>query len=71
MVNMEKGRFYVNNATFEGSDVPVMLQIMSGMGTAGELLPLGSVIKLPRGKVVEVRIRGTTRLSGGPVSVFV
>lgn len=69
VANFEEGRFYMNNHSFDTPDVPVMLQIMSGAGKAEDLMPLGSVIKLPRHKVVEIKIRGTTRETGGPVSI--
>lgn len=62
------GLFEINHASFESPDVPLMLQIMSGGGNAMDLLPKGSVIPLPRDKVIEVRIQGTERHSGGPVS---
>jgi iron transport multicopper oxidase len=60
------GRFRINNATYDSPDIPILLQIMSGAGSAMNLLPRGSLIPLPRDKVIEVRIKGTERDSGGP-----
>ncbi|KAG6917875.1 Acyl-coenzyme A oxidase 2 [Tephrocybe rancida] len=51
--------FSVNGAKFTPpTNLPVLLQIMSGASTAGSLLPAGSVYTLPPNKVVELTIPG-------------
>jgi iron transport multicopper oxidase len=60
------GLFRINNATYTAPDVPILLQIMNGNKDAQSLLPQGSVIPLPAHKTVEVRIKGTTKSTGGP-----
>jgi iron transport multicopper oxidase len=65
--NTTDQRFWVNGATFIPPSVPVLLQILSGAGSAQELLPSGSIYVLPRGKSVEVSLTGSS--SSGPVSL--
>ncbi|KAG6840215.1 Acyl-coenzyme A oxidase 2 [Blastosporella zonata] len=51
--------FSVNGAQFvPPSNLPVLLQIMSGASTAASLLPAGSVYTLPPNKVIEISIPG-------------
>jgi iron transport multicopper oxidase len=52
----EKFEFLVNGVSFVLPSVPVLLQILSGAKLAQDLLPSGSIIPLPPGKVVEVTI---------------
>lgn len=61
--------FTVNNASFFTPTVPVLLQIMSGVKTAQELLPAGNVYTLPPNKVIELSIPGGS--IGSPVSNFI
>ena len=46
--------FSINGHPFVPPTVPVLLQIMSGSLTAGELMPNGSVITLPGNSTIEV-----------------
>ena len=59
-------KFTVNDATFTTPTVPVLLQILSGVHTAQDLLPSGSVYVLPPNKVIEISIPGGS--IGSPVS---
>jgi len=58
--------FTVNGATFAPPTLPVLLQILSGVHTAQDLLPAGSVYVLPPNKVIELSIPGGS--PGSPVS---
>ena len=60
----------INNVSFVPPSVPVLLQILSGNTNANSLLPLGSVVDLPRNKVVEVHINGGFNVSPNRVSRF-
>jgi len=60
-------RFLVNGVSFEGPDVPVLLQILSGQKNASELLPKGSIYLVEGNKSVEVSIPAGA--PGAPVSV--
>jgi hypothetical protein len=64
------GLFTVNGSSFTPTRpfVPVLLQILSGAKTAQELLPPGSVIPVPRNKVIQVSMPGRNVFQfGGPV----
>ncbi|KAG6853342.1 hypothetical protein C0991_005169 [Blastosporella zonata] len=61
--------FLLNNVSYVPPNVPALLQILSGAQTAQDLLPHGSYYKLPRNKVVELTIPGTSFDLGGPVSL--
>lgn len=61
--------FTVNGATFAPPTLPVLLQILSGVHTAQDLLPTGSVYVLPPNKVIELSIPGGS--IGSPVSDLV
>jgi len=50
--------FVVNGAPFVPPTAPVLLQILSGVRTAQELLPPGDVYMLPSNKVIELTIPG-------------
>ncbi|KAF8990705.1 laccase [Cyathus striatus] len=63
--NATSFKFSVNGTTFESPSVPVLLQILSGAQDARDLLPHGSVITLPRNKVIEVTIP-EAGVVGGP-----
>lgn len=56
----------INNVSFIPPSVPVLLQILSGSTKATDLLPKGSVYKLPPNKVIELSILGHGIL-GSPV----
>lgn len=60
-------KFRVNGVPFESPTVPVLLQILSGVSNASQLLPSGSVYGLERNKTVEITIPGIS-VAGGPVS---
>ncbi|KAJ3482317.1 hypothetical protein NLI96_g7058 [Meripilus lineatus] len=51
-------RFLVNNSSFVPPTVPVLLQILSGVRNAHEILPPGSIFSLPRNVTVEVQMPG-------------
>ncbi len=55
-VDLELIKFRVNGAIFEPPTVPVLLQILSGARNAHDILPSGSVITLPRNKVIQVNV---------------
>ncbi|KAJ7083804.1 laccase [Mycena epipterygia] len=57
-LNFTTFKFEVNGATFVPPTAPVLLQILSGVQTAQDLLPSGSVYTLPPNKVIEISIPG-------------
>ncbi len=57
-------KFKINGAIFEPPTVPVLLQILSGARNAHDILPPGSVITLPRNKVIQVNV--PSALVAGP-----
>lgn len=59
--------FTVNGATFDPPTLPVLLQILSGVHTAQDLLPSGSVYVLPPNKVIELSIPGGSIGSPHPI----
>ncbi|KAJ6523652.1 hypothetical protein DFH09DRAFT_1096532 [Mycena vulgaris] len=56
--NGSAGRYEINGASFDPPTAPVLLQILSGVPTAQEVLPKGSIYELPPNKVVEISIPG-------------
>ncbi|KAH8988463.1 laccase C [Lactarius hatsudake] len=54
-VSLGSGQFLVNGVSFEGPDIPVLLQILSGV-PASQLLPNGSIYIVEGNKSVEVSI---------------
>jgi iron transport multicopper oxidase len=46
----------MNGASFFPPTLPVILQILSGVQSAQDLLPAGSVYTLPPNKVIEISI---------------
>ena len=58
----------LNGAPFIPPTVPVLLQILSGVHSAQDLLPPGSVYSLPPNKVIEINILGSPFAIGGPVT---
>lgn len=63
--------FRVNGFPFQPPSVPVLLQILSGVSNASDLLPSGSVYGLERNKTVEISIPGgPSAAAGGPVCVL-
>ena len=63
----DQSNFLVNGFTFEPPTVPVLLQILSGMKNAWDLVPTGSIYGLQHNKSVELTIPGG--VLGGSVSV--
>ncbi|KAK1222348.1 hypothetical protein PQX77_014798 [Marasmius sp. AFHP31] len=47
-------KFFINGKSMTFPDVPVMLQIMSGVTDPSKLLPLGSVYELPLNKTIQL-----------------
>ncbi|KAH9971059.1 laccase [Russula compacta] len=56
--------FTVNNFSYASPSVPVLLQILSGVTNASDLLPQGSIYGLESNKSVEISIPGGA--AGGP-----
>ena len=72
--DVAQGQFSMNGVTFVAPPLPVLLQILSGVQHASQLLPNGSVYELPYNKVIEISIPATELnqrgARGGPVSKF-
>ncbi|KAI9511060.1 laccase 2 precursor [Russula earlei] len=64
LANPKSVVFRVNNSTFTSPKVPVLLQILSGVVNASQLLPKGSIYGLERNKSVELSIPAGA--PGGP-----
>lgn len=56
----------MNGFTFKDPSVPILLQILSGVKKAQDLVPSGSIYGLNHGEVVEMTIPAGAL--GGPVS---
>ena len=56
----------MNNFTFSDPSVPILLQILSGVQKAQDLVPSGSIYGLSHGEVVELSVPAGA--AGGPVS---
>ena len=52
--DFEAQQFHINDGTFTTPTVPVLLQIMNGAKKASDLLPAGSIVALPKNRVVEL-----------------
>ncbi|OAX34405.1 laccase [Rhizopogon vinicolor AM-OR11-026] len=61
-----KGRFTLNDVSFQNPPISVLLQMLSGARHPSELLPKGSVYELPPNKVVEITLPNTGAAPGGP-----
>ncbi|KAG7443864.1 laccase [Guyanagaster necrorhizus] len=57
-LGFDGGLFSINGVQFIPPTVPVLLQILSGVQRAQDLLPNGSVFGLPLGKVIEINFFG-------------
>jgi len=66
-VNAAFTGYLVNNVAFEDPPVPVLLQILSRVTSAQELVPAGSIYTLKRGDVVEVTIPAGAAAGPHPV----
>ncbi|KAG6844816.1 hypothetical protein H0H87_003383 [Tephrocybe sp. NHM501043] len=64
--NFTSFEFTMNGATYTPPTTPVLLQILSGVHNAQDLLPKGAVYSLPTNKVIEISISGTGGDMGGP-----
>lgn len=60
-------KFFVNGRSFVPPTAPVLLQILSGARSPMELMPGGSVYKLPPNKVIELTIPGGSPGSPHPI----
>ena len=58
-INTQGTAFTINGYTYTPPSVPVLLQILNGVDPK-KLLPSGSIIPLPKGKLVELTIPGGT-----------
>jgi iron transport multicopper oxidase len=56
-MDFKNGRYIINGKSFVPPSMPVLLQILNGVDPY-ELLPCGSIIVLPRNKVIQVTIPG-------------
>ena len=63
-INAQGNAFTVNGYTYTAPSVPVLLQILNGVDPK-KLLPSGSVIPLPKDKLVELTVPGGSQ--GSPV----
>jgi iron transport multicopper oxidase len=68
VMNLTTFHFKVNGVMYNPPTVPVLLQILSGVHDAQDLLPKGSLYSLPPNKVIELSIPGNGLTQGGPVS---
>ncbi|KAG7443319.1 uncharacterized protein BT62DRAFT_903882, partial [Guyanagaster necrorhizus] len=50
--------FSINNVPFRPPTVPVLLQILSGVQKAQDLLPQGSVYGVPLNRTMEINLMG-------------
>nr|BBB89276.1 laccase [Grifola frondosa] len=64
--NFNGSNYFINDATFTPPTVPVLLQILSGVQTAQDLLPNGSVYTLPSNSTIEISMPGTNNAPGTP-----
>ncbi|KAK1221502.1 hypothetical protein PQX77_015693 [Marasmius sp. AFHP31] len=53
-LDLDKGRFFINGKSMEFPEIPVMLQIMSGVTDPKKILPIGSVYELPLNKTIQL-----------------
>ncbi|KAK0444082.1 laccase [Armillaria borealis] len=60
------GTFTVNGAQFTAPSTPVLLQILSGAKSAGDLLPSGSAFPLPSNSTIELSMPGGVVGGGHP-----
>ncbi|KAG7444704.1 laccase lcc5 [Guyanagaster necrorhizus] len=58
--------YTVNGAQFTAPSTPVLLQVLSGAKSAGDLLPTGSVFPLPSNSTIEVSMPGGVVGGGHP-----
>jgi len=65
-VDPQTNHFTMNGVPFIPPTAPVLLQVLSGTQNAQDLLPKGSVYPLPRNKVIEITIPGSSPQIGGP-----
>lgn len=68
-ITFDDGKFFINNKSFFPPSVPVLLQILSGQLNASELIPKGSVHKLPHNQVIELSFPVINTTHHPPVSV--
>ncbi|EIM91692.1 laccase [Stereum hirsutum FP-91666 SS1] len=59
-------RFLVNGSRYVPPPVPVLLQILNGSIDAQEIMPIGSVITLPRDKLISITIPGGSPIAPHP-----
>ncbi|KAH8102709.1 laccase [Cristinia sonorae] len=57
-VDLVRNLFFINNVSFTPPSVPILLQILSGVHSAQDLLPHGGIIPLPSNAVVELTLPG-------------
>jgi len=56
VIGLTTPNWTINGFTFDPPSVPVLLQILSGVTAAQDLLPKGSVYTLPKDSVIEISI---------------
>ncbi|TCD66597.1 laccase, multicopper oxidase, benzenediol:oxygen oxidorectuctase [Steccherinum ochraceum] len=65
-LDLNIGRFLVNNVSFSPPSVPVLLQVLSGAQQPQDLLPQGSVIPIPKNAAIEITMPGGIPGGGHP-----
>ena len=60
------GGFTIDGVSYVSPQLPVLLQILSGVTAPQDLLPSGSVISLPANSVIELSLPGGTVSTSGP-----
>ncbi|KXN93342.1 Laccase-2 [Leucoagaricus sp. SymC.cos] len=56
----------INGTKFVNPETPVLLKILSGVTDPRELLPEGTIVEIPRDKVIEVVFKGLDFTRGNP-----
>ncbi|EJD08221.1 laccase [Fomitiporia mediterranea MF3/22] len=57
-LDLTTGLHLINGIAYEPPKIPILLQVLSGVTDPRKLLPKGSVIGLPRNKVIQVELPG-------------
>ena len=70
-LNTTSGQWALNNISFVAPPLPILLQILSRQQHPSQLLPSGSIYKLPSNKVIEISIPATDLLPGGALGKVV
>ncbi|OCB85491.1 laccase [Sanghuangporus baumii] len=55
--SIANGSWMINNVSFHAPSIPVLLQVLSGVTDAKDMLPAGSVYALPKNATVEINVK--------------